>query len=311
MNWSKDFSVLEYFLLATFAVVYLYYVFRIVRAARKLGVNAESVVFKFVLRSIYFALLILSLLGPIFGDSTKLNQTTARDIFLAIDVSKSMDAKDISPSRIEKIKFELWKTLEKINADRFGIIIFSTEAFVHLPLTFDKESQRIFLNSINTNLISESGTNLNSVFELMLKKVDAEKSKKKKSRGLVLITDGEDFGQINDQLLKKLNEAKIKTIVVGIGTQAGVKLGDEGESISRLNGTFLRNLSQKLKAEYLEFSRYDANYDTIYDAIERIEDSTIDKRNFYVSANKYRYFLILALVLLFIDVLWIVRTMKL
>ena len=319
MNWSKNLSAIEYTFIIAFALIYGIYIFRVMFLARKMGVSSRAIFLKLFLRTTYFSLLIVVLLGPVFGDSTRILQANGRDLLVAVDVSKSMDVDDVQPSRLEKAKFELLKIVENLQADRLGIVIFTTDAFVHLPLTFDKEAQKIFIQSLNTELISESGTDLNAVLELTLKKM-ADGQIKNKAKGLILITDGEDLGEVNSDLLKKMRFNQIKTIVVGIGTRAGGKIMEGGEAlrsedgtdvVSKLNTKALRELSTNLLGEYIEVSQYKTDFSAVLEAINRIENSVVDRRNFFVSANKYQYFLILALILLALDILWIVKTMKL
>jgi hypothetical protein len=91
--------------------------------------------------------MILALLGPSFGDSKKEIKVIGKDIMIAIDLSESMNVKDIQPSRIEKIKFELKKIVDEFSSDRIGIIMFSNEAFIQCPLTYDKNALRLFIET--------------------------------------------------------------------------------------------------------------------------------------------------------------------
>ncbi len=319
MNWSKNISFTEYAFIIAFVLIYGLYLLRVVLTAKKLGVSPRSIFLKVFLRGFYFSLLLIGLLGPVFGDSTKILQATGRDLFVAVDLSKSMDVDDIQPSRLEKVKFELLKMIDNFESDRLGIIIFTTEAFVHLPLTFDHDAQKIFIQSLNTEMISESGTNLNSVFELVNKKMVENQQQKSKTKGLIVITDGEDFGEINADLLKKLRFNQIKTIIVGIGTRAGGNIMEGNEAkkdngevvVSKLKNKFLKDLSASLKGEYIEVSKYETEFSEVADAINRIENSIVDRRNFFVSANKYFYFLLAAIALICLDILWAIQTMKL
>jgi Ca-activated chloride channel homolog len=319
MNWSKNISFTEYAFIIAFVLIYGLYLLRVILTAKKMGVSARSIFLKVFLRSFYFGLLIVGMLGPVFGDSTKILQATGRDLFVAVDLSKSMDVDDIQPSRLEKVKFELLKMIDKFESDRLGIIIFTTEAFVHLPLTFDHEAQKIFIQSLNTDMISQSGTNLNAVFELVNKKMIENPVQKSKTKGLILITDGEDFGEIDQDLLKKIRYNQIKTIVVGVGTRAGGKIMEDNQAkkedgeivISKLKNKFLKDLSISLRGEYIEVSQYQTEFTEVSDAVNRIENSIVDRRNFFVSANKYFYFLLAAIALICLDILWAIQTMKL
>ena len=128
MNLISEFSKTEQWFLAIFLILYLVYLGRIFWVARRLDTTARSSILKFILRSFYFGLMILALLNPSFGEMKGTIKAQGKDIFILIDVSKSMDATDIQPSRIEKAKFEINRFVNKFSDDRIGLIIFSEDA---------------------------------------------------------------------------------------------------------------------------------------------------------------------------------------
>jgi Ca-activated chloride channel family protein len=303
-----------------FAGIYIIYLVRTFWIAYKLQTTARSVIVKFILRSIYFGLLILGLLGPSFGVTEREAQATGKDIYFAIDVSKSMDANDIEPSRLEKFKFELINNLHILKSNRIGLIIFSSDAFVHSPLTFDQEAIKLFIQRLNSNLIAESGTNLNSAFEIINQKFIKNATSAKKAKVIALITDGEDFGDLNPKNIQEFKRNQINLMVLGVGTREGGKIktndgfkkDDNGnEIITRLDAVFLKKLVTSLGGQYFELSQQRNQVIDILKAINNIENRLIDTRMFTVQNNKYYYFLILALVLLVVDILVTVRTIKL
>ncbi|MFN3849512.1 MAG: vWA domain-containing protein [Spirosomataceae bacterium] len=319
MIWSKTLSTVEYMFIYMFAGIYLIYLARTFWIAYKLQTTARSVIVKFILRSIYFGLLILGLLGPSFGVTEREAQATGKDIYFAIDLSKSMDANDIEPSRLEKFKFELINNLHILKSNRIGIIIFSSDAFVHSPLTFDQEAIKLFIQRLNSNLIAESGTNLNSAFEIINQKFIKNATSAKKAKVIALITDGEDFGDLNPQNIQEFKRNQINLMVLGVGTREGGKIKtndgfkkDENgnEIITRLDAVFLKKLVTSLGGQYFELSQQRNQVVEILKAINNIENRLIDTRMFTVQNNKYYYFLILALVLLVVDILVTVRTIK-
>ena len=107
MVWSGEVGSLELFFILFFGFFYILYIYRTIRAAKALGTGYRRVFYKIALRATYFALFIVALLGPSFGESTKEIKSIGKDIFIAIDLSESMNAFDIAPTRLEKIKFEL------------------------------------------------------------------------------------------------------------------------------------------------------------------------------------------------------------
>src|SRR5690606_21113918 len=107
MTWYNAFGPTEYLLIFGFVGLYSLYVFRMIRIARQLGSDFKNIFIKLLLRTAYFSLLIIALLGPSFGADKKEIKTVGKDIFFAVDLSESMNAEDIAPSRLQKVKYEL------------------------------------------------------------------------------------------------------------------------------------------------------------------------------------------------------------
>ncbi|MBL7109233.1 MAG: VWA domain-containing protein, partial [Candidatus Marinimicrobia bacterium] len=175
--------------------------------------------------------LILSAVGPQVG--TKLTELKRKgvDVIIALDTSNSMNATDIKPSRIEKAKLELSRLINNLQGDRVGIIVFAGTSHLHCPLTSDYSAARLFLNMIDTDIVSAQGTDVSSAIELALKNIESEEEKFKV---IILITDGEDH---EGRAIELAKEAKKKNIVihsVGVGTPSGGPipiLDDKGNRI--------------------------------------------------------------------------------
>src|SRR5688572_6722066 len=122
---------------------------------------------------------------------------------ICVDLSKSMDAYDIQPTRLEKIKHEMKKLVDAFNSDRIGVIIFGSEAFVQCPLTYDQNALGIFIETMNTGLVPVAGTDFGPPLRLALKKLqdEAENAAQAKSKVIILISDGEDFGEETDDVV--------------------------------------------------------------------------------------------------------------
>lgn len=138
MNWSREFSQTEIFFLVSFLVIYLIYFLRVFYIARKLKTSATSSTVKFIIRSMYLGLMSLALLGPNFGITELEARSASKDIYLAFDLSNSMNANDVEPSRLDKAKSEMVSLIEQYKSDKIGIMVFNSEAHVYTPLTFDQ-----------------------------------------------------------------------------------------------------------------------------------------------------------------------------
>ena len=328
MIWDKQLSEMEYIFIGIFLAIYVLYIARTLWIANKLGTTARSILLKFFLRSVYFGLIIMALLGPSFGKTEIEAQATGKDIYLAIDLSKSMDAVDIEPSRLEKVKFELLKNLIDLKSNRVGLIIFSSDAYIHSPLTFDQDALKLFIQRLNTGIIAEGGTNLNAVFELTNQKFLSNKTSNNRAKVIILITDGEDFGEIDSKMLKAVVQNKINVLILGVGTQQGGKIklvnktdvsgkfsfkkDKSGKEIeTHLNPDFLKKLASNTNGVYFELNNQKNELSNLIKASNNFENQQIDSRKISVEDNKYFYFLILALLLIVVDVLVTVRTIKL
>jgi len=320
MNWIKPLTIVEFVFIGIFLLVYATYFIRLYLVARRLGTTARSVIIKFIIRGIYLGLCILGLLGPSFGVNEIESQATGKDIFFVFDLSRSMDAIDIEPSRLEKTKFELIKNIDLLKSDRIGLIVFSSDAYTHTPLTFDRDAIRLFIQKLNTGLFVNNGTDLNAALTLILKKFQASSSlNSRKTKVIVLISDGEDFGKIEPSVIYSLKQNKINLLTLGVGTPQGgfiregmdYKKDKNGqEVVSKLNAPYLINLTKILNGKYFQLTNQVNGVADLLKEVDRVESNWIDTRKMTVANNKYYYFVILALLLMVIDILFTVRTIK-
>ncbi len=312
MSWVKSLSFTELIFIGLFILFYAGYLLRIYLVTTRLGTGYGKVLIKVVLRSIYFALLIIALLGPSFGESTREIKSIGKDIYIAVDLSASMNAFDIQPSRLEKVKFELKKIVSAFTSDRMGIIIFTSEAFVQCPLTYDQSALNLWIETLHTNLISNSGTDFAPAMQLALEKLSGTEStiSQQISKVIILISDGEDFGESTREMAEKIELSGIKLYSVGVGTEkgstivtrAGVKRDHEGkEVVSRLNSKSLKDIASLTDGKYFEINSTKNDVNRLISTIKNIEGELRDTRNVDVSNNKYFYFLGLALALIVLD----------
>jgi Ca-activated chloride channel family protein len=313
MDFIKPISTTEIILISTFFIFYVFYLFRLKSINKKIRVYKSKVFLKLLLRSVYFILLIVSLLGPSFGEKKQEINIVGKDIMILVDLSESMNADDIKPSRLEKVKFEIKKLVNEFSSDRIGIIMFSSEAFVQCPMTYDKNALNLFTETLNTDLVPNSGTDFGPPLELSLSKLNDENSQTNdiNSKIILLISDGEDFGDETQSALDKINEAEIKLFTIGVGSEEGSKLfqgngtfkkDNEGrEVITRLNPKSLKKAATETGGKYFEISNKRNDTDILISQISNIEGDIIESKVIDVSGNKYFYFLLGALFLMLID----------
>jgi Ca-activated chloride channel family protein len=320
MNWNYPFETIEYFFIFSFVIAYAAFLIRTVRLARLLNTTARTLILKLFLRTIYFALLIISLLGPSFGEASRDIQAKGKDIYILVDLSKSMDARDVSPSRLEKVKFEISRFVAHEVANRIGIIIFSNDAYVQVPLTYDKAALGLFIQSLQTTLLPTSGTDVCNALELAYKKLINGNDPSGRSRMIVLFTDGENKSECSGALYNNLRRFGIGTYIVAVGTKTGISIQENGKPlkdenddmiISKLDETFLKNVASKTLGSYYELTNAKSGVNNMIADIDHADGSLVDTRTVTVASNKYYYFLGAALLLIMIDVLITIGTFRL
>jgi Ca-activated chloride channel family protein len=321
MKWFYPITQWEYLLAAAFVTAYLLYVIRVVSAARRLGVFTGVIVAKFVLRAFYFGLMLVALLGPSFGEEQKEVRTTGRDIYAVVDLSHSMNATDLAPSRLARARFEIGRLLDRFPSDRIGLVVYTSEAFVQCPLTYDQSALRVFLNTLRPGLASGGGTNTAAALRVALEKhTDSlNTTLRNTSKVIVLVTDGEDFGEDARAVARDIAESGIRLFALGIGSEEGGRI-PQGRSykrlasgepvVTRLARQSLQRLSRAADGQYFEITPTRNEMNRLMYQLSRVEGQLRDARTLDVSANKYYYFLLAALVLMALDVLVAVNTIQ-
>ncbi|NQZ77004.1 MAG: VWA domain-containing protein, partial [Ekhidna sp.] len=174
MKWVNSLSTFEIVLVATFVLLYIGFLLRVIKTTNRLGLPSRRVIIKTIVRSIYFAAILIALLGPSFGDTTREVKTVGKDIFICMDLSQSMNARDVQPARLEKVKFELKNIVEAFSSDRIGLIMFSSEAYMQCPLTYDNNALNLFIQTLNTDMVPNYGTDFGPPLEMATEKLIAD-----------------------------------------------------------------------------------------------------------------------------------------
>ncbi|AUD00343.1 vWA domain-containing protein [Spirosoma pollinicola] len=320
MNWLYPFTTTEFFFIGLFIALYTLYVWRTFRLARQLNTAAWGVVPKFFLRGSYLTLLIIALLGPSFGEAGEDLMTTGHDTFLLIDISRSMDAGDVVPTRLERVKYDIQLLCDTLPSDRFGLILATNESFVLSPLTADHDALKQFIREVHTSASPTGSTDLCNAIELARQKLTADSTTHQSVRAIVLFSDGENFAPCERSELARLRSFGLSLITVGIGTETGasIKEGrdfvrDDDKQIvrSRLNRTFLQELTRDGRGQYLEADPNGLYVNKLAGIMRSLKGRGIDQHRVAVSTNKYYYFLLAALGLIVLDLIVTIRTFRL
>ena len=321
MIWAYPDIKLLLLLAAIFILLYGIYLYRFWSINRRLNVEKRRLFTKLVIRTSYFVLFLVALAGPSIGTSTKEIVEEGKDIFIAVDLSQSMNAQDIGPSRLQRVKFELKDLTKNFPSDRIGLIIFSSEAFMQCPLTFDQSVLQLYIDGLNTGLVPNFGTDLNGPLAMALDRFEKDESQELKSKSIILISDGENFGDDLNGIAGQLNELGVRVFSLGIGTESGSSIprgnglvidpatGQPAKTI--LDRTPLQQIASETNGKYFEISDDVQEVGNLISALERVEGGVTGSRTVEASANKFFYFLLAAFGLSLLDMILPIKTIKL
>ncbi|MCB1041954.1 MAG: VWA domain-containing protein [Acidobacteria bacterium] len=267
-----------------------------------MGAGFERRLVAMVLLCLGIAALVAAAARPQWG--TKLEAITHRgiDILVAIDVSESMRARDVSPDRISKARQEVEKFLELLKGDRVGLIAFAGSAYNYCPLTVDYRAIRLFLSGLEPGVIEDSGTNLNSAIAEGIKTF--ERSKSSSYRVLVLFTDGEHHEQDPLPAVREAVDAGIQVYTVGIGNPSTsgerIPLDKKGQEevfkldqagnlvITKLDEATLQSIAEEGNGQYYRVSQAGTELVEIYKQLSAMEQTEFSSRLHHQKEERFQ-----------------------
>lgn len=270
---------------------------------------------KFVLFLLIIALVIVGAANLQSGSKMEKVKREGIDIFLCVDISNSMHAEDIAPNRLERSKQAINKLISKLGGDRIGVIVFAGNAYVQLPITTDYSAAKMFLSTVDTDLIPAQGTEIGRAIDLAIKSFGENEHNK----AIIIISDGEDHE--NGDAVKAAQDAakygiKIYTIGMGLdegapiplynqyGKRTGYKKDKEGNVvITKLDDHILRQLAEIGDGIYVRASNSNVGLDKIYDDISKAKKSEIEAKVFTDYDDQFQWFIGAAIILLIIEIL--------
>ena len=234
-------------------------------AALRLGFKIRFKALRAVLLGAALVFMVFALMGPqVFRGYAEVNKT-GMDIYVLMDTSKSMLVTDINPDRMTVAKRIAETLLDNLNGDRIGFIPFASAAYIQMPLTDDYQLARMFLDVMDTEMISGGGTNLAAAIKLAN---DSFVRSSSADRVILIISDGEEHDSSSVEALKKVTEEQVKIFTVGIGTEKGGLVpvynnagdtivdymkDDKGNPVtSRLNAGILQQLASSGRGAYYQ-----------------------------------------------------------
>ena len=271
---------------------------------------------KFVLLATAFALAVVGWANLQAGGKAEKAQTRGVDVMIALDVSKSMLAKDIQPDRLTRSKQFIERIMDKMKNDRVGLVIFAGRAYLQVPLTIDYATMRMMMANVRPELVPTQGTVIADAIDLSIKSFS---QKEKKYKSLIIISDGEDHDEKAADKTREASENGIIVHTVGVGSPQGatlydpdtkaVKIDEQGNPvISKLNEEELKSIATAGHGSYTLLNNADDAATKIAEEIDGMEQRNMGTVAYTDYNNYFQYFLLPALLLLIIE--WLVPGAK-
>ena len=255
-----------------------------------------------------------ALAQPIFGEGKVTSTGRNAEILIALDISNSMNVRDINPteSRLSIAKRSLIQLINSLRGEKIGICVFAGNAYVQLPLTGDYDAAKMYVNEIETDMVSEQGTNIGEA----LLNATRMYSKAKNSKLLLLVTDGENHEGGIDESIQILKENKVQLAILGLGTKQGgyvpndpykpefgYKILENGKKVvSKLNPKMLTEIAQKANGFAITSASSFPDLENIVNQIRNLKTGESEVSDVEVKQNWYQiplFFGILSLLLYF------------
>lgn len=276
---------------------------------------------KFIIFLMSLAFILVGLANPQIGSKLQQVKRNGVEVMIALDVSNSMLARDIKPSRLERAKRAISNLIGKLNNDKIGIIVFAGDAFVQLPITTDYSSAKMFLSTINTGIVPVQGTAISKAIDLAMSSYSPNNDKNK---ALIIITDGENHDDDAIALAEEANKKGIIVNTIGMGLPDGGpipisnKFGkteykkdkDGNVIVTKLDEQNLSQIAMAGGGTYIRASNNSTGLQPIYDKINKMDKTEFENQIYSDYEDRFQYFLAIGIFLLLIDLLIIEKKNK-
>lgn len=278
------------------------------------NVSFTKPLLKLLFVAAFFVALSVALVNPKIGTKVETVKREGIDVVFAIDVSKSMDAEDIAPSRLSKAKRIVFEALSQLTGDRVGIIVYAAQAYPLLPITTDYSTAGLFLQNADTDMLSSQGTAIDEAVKMASGFYDDEE---RTNRVLFILSDGEDHSEKATQSIEQAKSKGIKVYTIGIGTPSGgpipikqngintsYKRDNKGEVvITKLNEDVLKTIAQAANGAYFNGADTAKTKDFIASALQSTDKNQYESKEFSEYKSQFQWFLAIALLFLMSDTL--------
>lgn len=284
-----------------------------------------KVMWKSVLLFLAFSSVLFAYAAPQIGSRLKEVKRKGIEIVIALDISNSMLADDIKPSRLQKAKYTISKLVDNLGNDRVGLVAFAGQSFLQCPMTSDKSALKMYLDVISTKDIATQGTNFSSAINQSLKAIksiekgaNAEEKNQTRNKVIVIFSDGEDHEAGIETILQKALEQQVRIYTVGVGSDkpTPIPIRDEyGRQIdfkrdkqssivtTKFQEPLLRKIAGETNGFFYRITPQSKIYDQIVNDINDLEKKELATKEIMDYDHQFQFFLGLALCFLVLETL--------
>jgi len=269
---------------------------------------------KFFMLMLALVFFIAALCGPLIGSKLEEVKRKGVDIIIALDVSNSMKAEDIKPSRLERSKQAISRLIDKLQGDRIGLVVFAGDAYMQLPVTTDYGAAKLFLSTIDTDIVPRQGTAIGAAIDMASASFT---DSSRKHSAVIVITDGENHEDDAIDAAKRAWEEGIRTYTIGMGSpegapipvfnngaRVGFRQDNSGQTvITKLNAEILQEVAEAGHGRFVRASNSDDGLQVVLKDLNTLEKKEFQAKMFTDYENQYQYFAAGALLLLLIEFL--------
>lgn len=272
-------------------------------------VSESRVWVKFILLVAALTMLVLAVARPQLGMRMRSERSYGIEVVVALDVSNSMLANDVSPTRMEKAKQIVTSLCNRLVDDKIALVVFAGNAFLQMPMSADNVSVGMFLDNINSGMIPMQGTSIAEALSVSSKSFSQQKDVK---RAVVVITDGEDHEGGVDEVLDELKANGIKVFVMGVGSTEGSKLlingeymldSEGNEVVTRLNESMCKEIATKANGTYIHIDDSNAAQDKLVDDLNTLQKTQLESDMYGDYYELFPWIALIALILLAVEII--------
>ncbi len=275
--------------------------------------SPKKAAWKFSFFILSLAFLIFAMANPLVGSKIKKAERKGVELMLCLDISNSMLANDIKPSRLQNAKQSISQLIDRLEGDKIGLVIFAGDAYKQLPLTNDYAAAKIFLQSIHPRLIRTQGTDIAKAIDLALSSFP---EKTNTDKAIIIISDGEDHEGNAEESAAIAHEQGVKIFTLGMGLPEGApipekinnqvvfKKDNDGKTvISKINEQMLQDIAKIGDGIYIRANNNRSALDILFDEIRKMEEKSFDSIDYSDYESRFQYPLAISFILLIISIL--------